>query len=356
MIGISIFKWLKILAQIRFNVRLKHVPKILLITFLNIILYPFVLLEQLIYRKKIRETKIEKDPIFIIGHWRSGTTHLHKILALDKQFGYISLTETSFPHLFLGSSKLLHTLMRPITPKKRATDKVPMFPEMPHEHEFALLFLSLYSPLLAVSFSARYEHYSRYITFEKVSQKEIDVWKKWFLYLAKKLTFKEKGKQLVLKNPLDTCRIRLILELFPNAKFVHLIRNPYDLYYSTIKLHKHNTEIYAMQKQSYNLEEIILENYNIMYEKFYEEVDLIPEGHLVNVRFEDLRDNPLEQMGKIYTTLNLENFEKAKQQVLPYLLSVANYKPSRYQITEKDKRMIDSHWHDTIVKWGYEQA
>ncbi|MCK4972580.1 MAG: hypothetical protein KAS52_04610, partial [Candidatus Heimdallarchaeota archaeon] len=69
-----------------------------------------------------------------------------------------------------------------------------------------------------------------------------------------------------------------------------------------------------------------------------------------------LRDNPLEQLEKIYATLNLENFEKAKQQVLPYLLSVANYKPSRYQITEKDKRMIDSHWHDTIVKWGYEQA
>ncbi|MHA1203215.1 MAG: sulfotransferase, partial [Candidatus Heimdallarchaeaceae archaeon] len=138
--------------------------------------------------------------------------------------------------------------------------------------------------------------------------------------------------------------------------FVHLIRNPYDLYYSTIKLHNHNTEIYAMQKQTYNLEKIILENYNIMYEKFYEEVDLIPEGNLVNVRFEDLRDNPLEQLEKIYATLNLENFEKAKQQVLPYLLSVANYKPSSYQITKKDKKMIDSHWHDTIVKWGYEKV
>lgn len=320
------------------------------------ILYPFVLFEQMIFKKKIRETKIEKDPIFIIGHWRSGTTHLHKMLALDKQFGYISLTETSFPHLFLGNSKLLHALMRPITPKKRVTDKVPMFPEMPHEHEFALLFLSLYSPLLAISFSARYEHYSRYITFEGVPQKEIDVWKKWFLYLAKKLTYKEKGKQLVLKNPLDTCRIKLILDLFPNAKFVHLVRNPYDLYYSTIKLHKHNTEIYAMQKQTYNLEKIILNNYNKMYEKYYEEVELIPKGNLVEIRFENLRDNPLKQLEKIYATLNLGDFENAKQQVLPYLLSVANYKPSRYIITKKDKQRIDSHWHETLVKWGYKEA
>ena len=356
MIGINLFKWINLLAQNRFNIRIKHIPKVVLITLLNIVLYPSILFERAIFKKKIWNTEIKKDPIFIIGHWRSGTTHLHKMLALDKQFGYLSLTETGFPHLILTGSRVLHALMRPITPKKRATDKVDMFPEMPHEHEFALLFLTLYSPLLSVSFPDRFDHYKKYLTFKGVEQHELDEWKKWFLYLVKKLTIKEKGKQLVLKNPLDTCRIKEILAIFPNAKFIHLRRNPYDLFFSTKKLHKHNIEIYAFQKPRYDLDQLILDNYNEMYKKYYDEVDLIPEGNFVDIQFEELKERPLEQLEKIYTTLKLDGLENAKKSIAPYLLSVSNYQPSKYKISKKDMKRIYSSWHKTIDKWGYEKA
>ena len=356
MIGISLKEWLKLLYDNKFNVKARFIPKIFGLTVANVILAPFIKYEQLRYRKIIKNTKITKDPIFILGHWRSGTTHLHKMLAFDEQFGYITLTETGLPHLFLTGSKIIHLIMKPLTPKKRPTDNVDMFPEMPHEHEFALMFLSMLSPIIMFAFPENLNQYRQYVTLANASAKDVEEWKKWFLYLVKKLTIKEKGKQLVLKNPLDTCRLKLILELFPNSKFVHIYRDPYDLFYSTLKLHKHNAGIYAMQKQDYDIRQIIFETHVEMYDRYYEDIKLIPEGNLVDVQFEKLKENPLFELERIYSRLDLEGFEELKKRVKPYLDSVAGYTPSKYKMSEEDQMTIYSHWYKTIDEWGYEKA
>ncbi len=355
MIGISLKEWLKLLYDNNFDVKLRFLPKVFGITVINIVLSPFIIYERVRYKKKILNTTITKDPVFIVGHWRSGTTHLHRMLAFDEQFGYITLTETSLPHLFLSNSKLIHAIMKPLTPKERPTDKVGMFPEMPHEHEFALLFLSMHSPIIMFVFPENINYYRKYVSLENVPQKHLEEWKSWFLYLIKKLTLKEKGKQLLLKNPPDTFRINLILELFPNAKFIHIYRDPYDLFFSTLKLHKHNAGIYAMQKQDYDARQLIFETHVEMYEKYYEDIKLIPKGNLVEVQFEKLSKNPYPELEKIYTGLGLEGYELLKERIKPYLESVAGYQPSKYEMSITDKQEIYSIWHKTIDKWGYEK-
>ncbi len=356
MIGYSFFKWLRVLFFNGFSIRLKHVPKVMGITFINFLLYPFVLFERFKDRKRIKNTQIFNDPIFIVGHWRTGTTHLHKMLALDPQFDFLTLTETAFPHLILGQSKVLHRIMRPFTPKRRPTDNVEMFPEMPHEHEFALMVLCSHTPILGIVFPEKFDYYRRFTTFDTVSKRKIKEWKKQFVFLIKTLTIKSKGKQLVLKNPLDTCRIKLMLDIFPNSKFIHIYRNPYDVFYSTLKLHKHNAEIYALQRPTYDLYQLVLDNFVEMYDKFYEEIKLIPEGNYIDVKFEDLAQNPIEELKKIYSTLSLSNFEAAEDKILQYLDTVAGYKPSNYDLSLEDKRKIDTHWYKTIKKWGYEKT
>ena len=356
MIGYSFFKWLKLLFFNGFNIRFKYVPKVMAITFINFLLYPYVLIERFKDRKRIRQTPIKQDPIFIIGHWRTGTTHLHKMLALDGQFGFITLTETAFPYLILGQSKILHKLMKPFTPKRRPTDNVEMFPEMPHEHEFALMVLCSYTPILGITFPDKFNYYKKFTTFELVSHRKIREWKKQFMFLVKTLTIKSGGKQLILKNPLDTCRIKLILDLFPNAKFIHLYRNPYDVFYSSLKLHKHNAKIYALQNQTYNLYQVVLDNFVEMYDKFDKEIHLIPEGNFVEVKFENLVRNPITELKRIYTTLSLKNFDNAESRIKKYLNSVSDYKPESYTLSLEDKRKIYSRWYKIIKKWGYEKT
>jgi hypothetical protein len=42
------------------------------------------------YGPKLAGVRV-KQPLFILGHWRSGTTHLHNLLATDEPFAYPSL-------------------------------------------------------------------------------------------------------------------------------------------------------------------------------------------------------------------------------------------------------------------------
>src|SRR5690242_13978224 len=51
---------------------------------------PGSILQFLFYRRQIKKTTILKDPVFILGHYRSGTTYLQKLMISDKRFGYLS--------------------------------------------------------------------------------------------------------------------------------------------------------------------------------------------------------------------------------------------------------------------------
>src|SRR5262245_54323896 len=45
-------------------------------------------LESLVYSSRIRDTKVERPPIFVLGFWRSGTTLLHNLITSDPQFTF----------------------------------------------------------------------------------------------------------------------------------------------------------------------------------------------------------------------------------------------------------------------------
>lgn len=74
---------------------------LILVYYLQIILsLPFAFLQFLLYGKRIKKTIISKDPVFIWGHYRSGTNYLQKIMVCDKQFGCL----TNFDAWFSNSS------------------------------------------------------------------------------------------------------------------------------------------------------------------------------------------------------------------------------------------------------------
>jgi hypothetical protein len=75
------------------------------------------------YSSKINKTKISHPPVFIIGHWRSGTTYLHEILSQDPQFCYVSLWNTLLPDSFLILEPIKKFLMR-FLPSERPMDAI----------------------------------------------------------------------------------------------------------------------------------------------------------------------------------------------------------------------------------------
>ncbi|MCD8529275.1 MAG: sulfotransferase, partial [Chitinophagales bacterium] len=61
------------------------------------VMHPFQWIQQMLFKKRIEAIDFtHKQPVFILGHWRSGTTHLHYILHHDPQFGTLSNYQSFF--------------------------------------------------------------------------------------------------------------------------------------------------------------------------------------------------------------------------------------------------------------------
>ncbi|MFX1355934.1 MAG: sulfotransferase [Promethearchaeota archaeon] len=353
-IGSSIRNWMKLVTSSGF-VDLKYYPRVFLVDFISAIGIPFRIYENLRFNDKIYSTDLKVPPLFILGHWRSGTTHIHNLMCQDPQFGYITMLNAAFPKSFI-SNNFFKWIMKKLMPKKRPMDNMEMGINNAQEEEMALGNLFPYSFYNAFYFPRRLiEFYHKYVQFENISKKIKKQWKKVYYFLLKKATLYMNGKRLVLKNPANTARIKYLLEMFPDAKFIHIYRNPYDVYGSTQILYQKMMRAFMLQKISdKDLEEDIFRVYREMMKTYFEEKKLIPKGNLVEIKFEDLEIKPLDQLDKIYSALNLTGFEDAIQYFKTYLKTLINYKKNKFELDNQTIEKISKNWKFTIDKWGYE--
>ena len=87
-------------------------------------------IENLIYGGRVRAHQ-PKSPVFILGHWRSGTTLLHETLSSDPQFTTTSLYHVLAFHHFLLTEKVVTGLTGRFLPKTRVPTRRIQIPEDP---------------------------------------------------------------------------------------------------------------------------------------------------------------------------------------------------------------------------------
>jgi hypothetical protein len=102
--GASFGDWWRLLCRHRFAVDAAYWPRALNLTAASLANSPTAWLEERLYGRRIQAVQVP-PPLFILGHYRSGTTHLHNLLALDRQFGYPTLLQTLYPHTFLTAGR-----------------------------------------------------------------------------------------------------------------------------------------------------------------------------------------------------------------------------------------------------------
>jgi len=322
---------------------------------MSLLLSPLNIWEKIKFDKKIKAQEL-KPPIFIIGHWRSGTTYLHNLISQDKQFGYPSTFHTVVPALFLNFEKLIKPIVEASLPPTRPEDNVPLAADLPQEEEYAMGNLCPYSFYNGWCFPQNMEFYYRFVTMEDVGGNVIEEWREKYIYFLKKVAYYHKGKQLVLKNPANTARIKLLLEMFPEAKFIPIYRNPYHVFFSMKRDIETEMSLYCVQKPKDDeiIEKAMVELYVKMFKKYFKEKELIPEGNLTEVRYEDFVSNPLKEIKRIYEELDLKNFEKAKNDFIKFIEEQKKIKAHEYVIGKEDKERIYNYWKLTIDEWGYD--
>ena len=294
-------------------------------------------------------------PLFILGLWRSGTTHLHYMLARDPQFGYLKNHQAFTFNFALLSQDRLNKLFNLFVPGRRPQDNVRLTLDEPAEEEQPFSTMTTRSSIHSFYFPRNQEYFTRYHLFEGISDQEKEKWKKEYLYLLKNIAYYSRKKDLVLKNPHNTGRVKEILELFPDARFVFLHRDPYTVYRSTKKLYNRmiNSQFLQFIPQK-EIQRLIIENNARIIDKYLQERALIPEGNLAEIAFEGLERSPLETLETIYTTLGMQGFESARPAIGEYLRSVKNYRKNRYKpLSGKLTKKINREWNSWFDTFGY---
>ena len=353
----SLRSWLKLLWRHR-EVDLRYLSRILFVTLTTLLTSPVRLFEQLRYGNAVRRTPIPPAPIFIIGHWRAGTTHLHLLLARDPQLGYIQMFQTLAPGFFLTGRGLIRKVVGYWLEKGHPTrfiDNVPLRISAPQEEEFALANMTPQCFLHIFSFPRQAaEIFARTTLFQGISPAELDEWSACYLEILRKAALHSGGKQLLLKNCAHTGRIRVLLKLFPDARFIHLVRNPYDLFMSTQRLWHVVLSKSQLQKiDAAEIDRFILQFYPQLMQQYLNDRVLIPPGRLVEVRFEDLEADPLAEARRIYQALDLPNYAAAEPAFQTYLASVADYSKNHYHLTAEIIEQVNRHWSIAFDVWGY---
>jgi hypothetical protein len=351
--GITFRNWVRLLRDNGFAVSPRYALRLFATTMGSLPNSVAARYEDSRYTSQIDGTRVVA-PLFILGHWRSGTTHLHNLLALDDRFAFPTLYEVMYPHTFLTTERIGSRLLAPLLTRRRYMDNMEQRWHLPHEDEFALCIATSLSPYMSFAFPHRRAHYDRYLTLRDVDPEELDRWRSAVLQFYKKLTWKY-GRPLIIKSPTHTARIKLLLEMFPEARFVHIHRDPYAIVQSTRHMHRTGVPHICLQRPDpIDADTWILKRFKAMYDAFFEERTLIPAGQYHEIRFEEIESDPIGQIENLYATLSLPDFVTLKPRLENYQRSVESYRKNRHTELPADVRAgICRELHDYFEAWHY---
>lgn len=351
--GMDFFAWWRLLRRNRFRVHWRLWHHAFFITLISLFhtfyrgwQWPWV-------GWRANRTKIEHDPIFVIGHWRAGTTLLHEMMVLDERHTSPTTYECLVPNHFLFSENFSRRWLNFLLPANRPMDNMPAGWDRPQEEEFALANLGLPTPYLTVAFPNNGPADENYLTLEGLTPEELDRWKGGLLQFLRQITYR-RPKRIVLKNPPHTCRIKTLLEMFPGARFVHIVRDPYVLFASTVNLWKTLYRKHGMQKPTYEgLEEYVFRTFERMYERFEAERELIDPDRFCEVHYEELVRDPVSTMRGIYEKLGLEEFDKVLPALEKYVAAAEGYRTNRYELSPELREQVSRRWAGYLRQYGY---
>lgn len=311
--------------------------------------------ESLRYGRGIASQRLDPPPVFIIGHWRSGTTNLHNHLLQDELFGCVSFLQCLIPSGFLSLDGLVRRFLEKRLPETRPMDQVPAGLSEPMSEDFALGSITDLTHYHSYYFPRSADHiFRRTILFDNVAPAQIEKWGKDYLQLLRKVAYAANGRQLLLKNPAHTGRIPHLLKLFPNAKFIHVIRNPLPVYASTCKLIEKFLDLFSLQKYDLDgVSEHVLERYRLLMQRYLRDRELIPPGQLIEVRHEDMVADPMQVLERIYSDLRLPGFDEARPRMASYVSTLSNYQTNNYAFDPDTTSRVRKACDFAFDTWGY---
>lgn len=337
--GIRMGPFVRLLRKHGFTSTLKNTGRLLYILQNCLWSSFFAWRQRNVYRHKWQSWPVPEDPVIIIGHWRTGSTFLHNLLSCDPQFIAPSLFQVTFPEGFLVSERYFRPIMTRML-KQRPMDNMKLGFDSPQEDEFALFKLTLDSPYEAFIFPDKQGYFFNKKEDFLPSEENKENWKKQFRDYCRKLDLGT-GRKVLLKNPMHSMRIALLLETFPKARFIHIHRHPYSVVPSTMHLWKVMADGNRLKGKPYHpsMEEVTA-GLDLFYSVIQKDKELVKKGQFCEVAYEDLENDPMGTIGKIYSELGLDLTEEAERGIRVSLEQSRGFKKNSYTFGNDGKKVV----------------
>ncbi len=312
--------------------------------------------QHLLFRKSIRDTELTAPPIFILGHWRSGTTLLHEILATDQQLAYPSNFDTFVPPHALITRWWLYPLLKILMPGRRPMDNMALSADSPQEDDMSLCSLGAPTPYRRMAFPNTPNTLHHQLNPDNLTEEDKEELESSLRYFYQILT-RQYNRRLVLKSPPHTGRIELLAKWFPGAKFIHISRNPIKMVPSTMHLWRSLDQVQGYQIPNYSeewLRQYVSECRDQMYTSYFEASKMLPSNQLVEMSFEDLLEEPATQMERVYSQLEIPGYDQAQKNIEAYFDRKQNHKKNSLELTDEMREYIESDWQSYSVRFGYD--
>lgn len=338
---------LRTLGMILYLNCIKHFSiKRFLLTVLFLILFSLVgaivlitrLLDEILF-PSFRHVKIDK-PVFIIANPRSGTTFSHRLMCLDEEkYNYTCLYHTIFPSItifrivsFFG--KIDKKIGQPFKRFFDWSDEKlfkgwenihPMGFNKSEEDEGTYIFTLITAGIFLL---CPFMDEIPWVKFpDKMGKRQQRALMEFYKSTLQRLAYAQGIDRIFLsKNVMSTGRLESLIDYFPDARIIYLVRNPYESVPSFISMFSlawkgHSPEIPENSKYHKCWGELGMEYYNY----FHEQIKKIPENQTITLRYNDLIEQPKATILSVYEKFNLginpkfiEKLDKATNRAKTY--------------------------------------
>ncbi len=335
-----------------------YLGRALVISLISLIGVPFRIYEKLAFDNRADRVRLEEPPVFILGHWRSGTTFLHNLLCEDPDAAFVTTYQSVFPDqtLAAGSRFIFRNIMKMLIPINRKGDNVKLGTDYPQEEEFALaarhpasFYFFWYFPELIMPY------YDKFLTFEHSKANARDDFMADYRRVIGKAMIHSGKTRFLSKNPVNTGRIPMLLEMFPDARFIYIHRNPVEVILSTRNFFEKMTPGLTLHKVDYQeVNKDIYTLYDRLMKRYLDTRAMVPAGNLVEIGYDDLIADPLKKIGDIYEAFGWKGWDVAKPGITSYAESRKGYERNKYSIPQHLLDEILTNTEFAMKEWQYD--
>lgn len=347
--------WWRLLRRYHFAVDLRYVHIAVFDTLASVSNSVLGAIEQRVYARRLRATPADPDLLFVLGHWRTGTTLLHELLALDPRAAAPTVYQCLAPHHFLLTERFLPRLLWMLVPNRRPMDDMAFGWDSPFEDDFALCLMGARSPAETIAFPNAPRQTRELLEVRTLPDDDVQTWRETMLAFVRKLALRQPQRRLVLKSPVHTCRVRLLLELFPQARFVHIVRDPVKVFASSKHLFRTMVRTQGLQRLDEDgFEEAVLSTFEFMHACFERDRPLLAPGQLHELRYEDLVRDPPGAIRALYANLGLAYGPQLDAAIKAYIAARADYRTNSYMPSAADRAIVGRRWAPLLARYGYD--